>query len=47
MEMTPLHPGQLKVLRVRATLMALALLVAVLASDLTWLAGNAAAVGAR
>ncbi|HLL59793.1 MAG TPA: PH domain-containing protein [Allosphingosinicella sp.] len=37
MEMTPLHPGQLKVLRVRAALMALVLLVAVLVSDLTWL----------
>jgi membrane protein YdbS with pleckstrin-like domain len=34
MEMTPLHPGQLKVLRVRALLVAFALLVAVLISDL-------------
>jgi len=35
--MTPLHPGQLKVLRARATIVALALLVAVLVGDLTWL----------
>ncbi len=37
MEMTPLHPGQLKVLRVRAAIAALGLLVAVLVADSTWL----------
>ena len=37
MEMTPLHPGQLKVLRVRAAIVAVALLIAVLIGDLTWL----------
>jgi membrane protein YdbS with pleckstrin-like domain len=37
MEMTPLHPGQLKVLRVRAAIAALGLLLAVLVADFTWL----------
>lgn len=35
MEMTPLHPGQLKVLRVRAGITAVTLLIAVLIGDLT------------
>jgi membrane protein YdbS with pleckstrin-like domain len=35
MEMTPLHPGQLKVLRLRAAIAAAALLAAMLVADLT------------
>ena len=37
MTITPLHPGQLKVLRVRALAVAAALFVAVLIGDLSWL----------